>query len=246
MKKLLLIIILFAGLKVNAQGWEDAGKYITRDSITRKTYTLTHDTISRKTYTLIFINKDATFAQKGDTVKQRMIDAFFSAYAAEAETFNKNTLNKVTFIIDPDYKGVAATANGVVHFNPAWMLKKPTDIDVVTHEVMHIVQDYGNSGGPGWLTEGIADYVRAVFGVDNPGAKWFLPKFKPTQSYTDSYRVTARFFIWVERNVKPSLVVNLDARLRAHTYNDNTIKDLTGKTFDQLWADYAAANTPKG
>lgn len=238
MKKLLFLIVLFAGLQASAQ--------VTTDTITRNTYTLTHDSISRKAYTLIFINKDATFAKEGNAVKQRMIDAFFLVYAAEAETFNKNTLNKVTFVIDPAYDGVAATGNGIVTFNPKWMLKKPTDLDVVTHEVMHIVQDYGDSNGPGWLTEGIADYARAVFGVDNAGAGWYLPKFKSTQSYTNSYRITARFFLWVEKNIKPGLVITLDAKLRDHTYTDKTIKDLTGKTFDQLWADYAAANTPKG
>jgi len=60
---------------------------------------------------------------------------------------------------------------------------------------MHIVQDYGQSTGPGWLTEGIADYARYKFGVNNPAAKWALPAYKSTQKYTDAYRVTARFLV---------------------------------------------------
>ncbi len=235
MKKLLLAVCLFAGLQASAQrrngNWETVGEYITRDSITKKSYTL------------IFVNKDSVFAKAGDAVKQRMIDAFFKVYPAEAKAFNKKTLKKVTFIMDPNYKGVAATAHGVVRYAPGWMLRTPTDLDVVTHEVMHIVQDYGNGAGPGWLTEGIADYVRAVFGVDNETAKWTLPAYKPTQSYTNSYRITARFLIWAEKEKDKKLVKKLDANLRSHTYTDGLWKEYTGMTLDELWAAYAAANT---
>ncbi len=48
---------------------------------------------------------------------------------------------------------------------------------------MHIVQNYGRSTRPGWLTEGIADYVRYKYGVDNVGSKWALPDYKAGQSY---------------------------------------------------------------
>jgi len=120
------------------------------------------------------------------------------------------------------------------------MMAHPKDIDVVTHEVMHIVQEYGYSAGPVWLTEGIADYARAKFGVDNAGANWTLPEYKASQSYTNSYRVTARFFIWIEKNVKPGFVKDVDAQLRKHTYTENTWKGETGKTLDELWADYSA------
>jgi hypothetical protein len=198
------------------------------------------DSVKKKSYTLVFINRDSTFALQGKAVKQRMEDAFFKVYPEEAKVFNKKTIKRVVFMIDPEYKGVAATSGNVVHFNPAWMLRTPTDIDVVTHEVMHIVQEYGYSAGPVWLTEGIADYARYKFGVDNAGAKWSMPEYKPTQHYTNSYRVTARFFVWMEQKVKPGVVVGLDSRLRAHTYTDDTWKELTGKTLDELWALYAA------
>jgi hypothetical protein len=104
---------------------------------------------------------------------------------------------------------------------------------------MHIVQDYGDSSGPGWLTEGIADYARYKFGVNNAAAKWEL-KYKPGQKYTDAYRVTARFLVWMEEKVKPGIVKDLDSQMRKHTFTDNTWQQLTGKTVDQLWAEYTA------
>ncbi len=105
---------------------------------------------------------------------------------------------------------------------------------------MHIVQDYGDGAGPGWLTEGIADYVRYDYGVDNATAKWALPALKPTHNYDNAYRITARFLIWVEKG-KKGTVQKLDSQLRSHTYTADSWKKLTGKTVDELWAAYVAS-----
>jgi len=105
-----------------------------------------------------------------------------------------------------------------VVYSSIWMDKHPEDIDVVTHEVMHIVQNYGHSVGPGWLTEGIADYARFKFGVDNAGAKWALPALKPEHHYKNSYRITAGFFNWIEQHVKKGTIKAVDKSLRDHSY----------------------------
>ena len=186
-------------------------------------------------YTLTFINYDATF----DTSEQhRMINTFFTVYPELAKAYNPNTLKSVTMVIDTTYTGVAETANGKMTISNKWMHKHPEDIDVITHEVMHIVQDYGDSTGPGWLTEGIADYARYKFGVNNDAAKWALHNYKPGQNYTDAYRVTARFLVWIEEKIKPGIVKELDSQMRAHTFTDNTWKQQTGETLDELWRSY--------
>src|ERR1700749_3486662 len=97
------------------------------------------ETITKGKYTLVFIDKSTDFSS---VTRQRMIDAFFKVYPLEAKEYNKNTLRKVTFVIYPAYDGVAATGDGTARFNPDWLKKHPEDIDVVTHEVMHIVQNY--------------------------------------------------------------------------------------------------------
>lgn len=194
------------------------------------------ETIKKKGYTLTF---ESNYSALNPQLKQRMINTFFEVYPKLAKTYNPATLKNVTFFVDTAYKGVAATSNGRVVFSSAWLAKKPEDIDVVTHEVMHIVQNYGQSVGPGWLTEGIADYVRYRHGVDNAGAKWLLPDYKPEQSYKNSYRITARFFAWMEAKIKPGIIKTVDASLRDHTYTNDIWKNQTGKNLDELWADYS-------
>lgn len=186
-------------------------------------------------YKLTFINYDATF----ETIEQqRLVKTFFTVYPKLAKAYNPKTLKAVTMVIDTAYDGVAATADGKVTISNKWLHKHPEDIDVVTHEVMHIVQDYGDSNGPGWLTEGIADYARNKFGVNNEAAKWALSDPKPTQNYTDAYRVTARFLVWLEEKVKPGIVKELDSQMRKHTFTDDTWKQQTGKSIDELWKSY--------
>ncbi|OUJ73441.1 basic secretory protein-like protein [Hymenobacter crusticola] len=192
------------------------------------------DSITKGGYTLIFISKDSAFSA---LTKQRMISTFFVVYPQEAKRFNPKTLKKIKFVVDPSYKGVAATGNGIATYNPQWLKDHPEDIDVVTHEVMHVVQAYPPNS-VGWLTEGIADYVRYVYGVNNVKAKWALPDYKEGQSYTNSYRITARFFAWLEKNVRKTLINELDAAARAGTYSPEIWKQKTGFTLDELWHTY--------
>jgi hypothetical protein len=195
------------------------------------------ETFKKKGYTLIFKNNYTNFDA---ALKERMVKTFFKVYPKLATDFNKNTKKEVVFHIDTAYKGVAATGGGRIVYNPDWFKKHPGDIDVVTHEVMHVVQSYGGGSGPGWLTEGIADYVRYKYGVDNAGANWTLTAFKPVQSYKNSYRITARFLNWLELNGNQGIVLKLDNAMRNHTYKATLWSDITGKTVDELWTAYAA------
>ena len=194
------------------------------------------DSITKNGYTLIWINKDKNFSP---ALKERLVAAYFTNYPKLAKKYNRNTIKKVSFVIDPDYKGVAATVGGIVRYSPAWFAKNPGDIDVVTHEVMHIVQAYPDGAGPWWITEGIADFVRFDNGIDNTGANWTLPDYSDKQKYTDSYRVTARFLYWINKHVKKDFVKKLDAAMRSKSYRDDFWKTQTGQTIDELWAAYS-------
>lgn len=196
------------------------------------------DSTTKEGYTLVFINKDSLFSA---AIKQQMINTFYTVYPRQAQKYNGNTLKKVTFVIDPEYTGVAATDNGIVVYNPEWFKKHPEDIDVVTHETMHIVQAYPNDSGPGWLTEGIADYVRFKYGLNNAAANWALPALKPEHNYTNSYRITARFLDWLDSTYKNDPITKLDMAARNQTYSEAIWNQLTGKSLDNLWADYVKA-----
>lgn len=198
------------------------------------------DSISKNNYTLVFINKEPAF---DENLRQQMIECFFKVYPQEVTRYNRHSAKKVTFVVDPRFDGIAATMGSIVRYNPKWFQKFPGDIDVVTHEVMHIVQGYPGDSGPSWVTEGIADYARYTFGVANNTAGWSLPALAPGHSYKDSYRITARFFVWAENKYRKDLVKQLDASMREHRYNDAVWKRLTGRTVDELWAEYKGDNT---
>ena len=193
------------------------------------------DTITREGYTLVFDNLQPGF---DTSTRRRMIDAFFRVYPMEARRFNRHTARQVVFTIDPGYNGVAETGGDRVRYNPKWLKDHPEDIDVVTHEVMHIVQAYMHPV-PGWLTEGIADYARYIYGINNQSGNWRLPDFSTGQRYTNAYRVTARFLVWLEKNQYPGIVDSLDKAARAGKYTSQIWAKLTGKTVDELWQDYS-------
>ncbi len=189
----------------------------------------------RNGYTLIF-KEDQKISP---SLKTRMVNTYFIVYPKLVNAFNPNAVKTVTFSVDSTYKGVAATFGGaIIKYDPEWLKKHPEDIDVVTHELMHVVQAYGNTNGPWWLTEGIADYVRYTFGVDNKGAGWTLPELKNDHSYKSSYRITARFLAWLENHGYPGLVKKLDKKMREHAYSDNLWEEYTGKAIDSLWTEY--------
>ncbi len=155
-----------------------------------------------KGYTLTFINQDPTLEP---ALKQQLIKTFFEVYPVLAKAYNSKTLREVTFFVDTAYTGVAEAGGGRVRFSSRWFHKNPKDIDVVTHEVMHIVQAYPDDAGPWWVTEGVADYVRYAYGVANAEGGWALPPYKDGQTYENGYRITARFLAWIEASVKKGL-----------------------------------------
>ena len=194
-------------------------------------------TETRGNLSLMLIDKDSLFT---DAYKQRFIDMYFLQYPKLIQKYNKNSVKKITFSIDKNYKGVAETDNGIIKFNPAWFAKNPEDLDVITHELMHIVQNYKDEKIPGWLIEGIADYVRATEGVNNEKAGWKLPDLKSGNNFDNSYRITARFFIWLTQNFNKDLIIRLDNNARNNNYTPEFWKKNTEKNIEELWDIYKA------
>ncbi|SFS92995.1 basic secretory protein-like protein [Sphingobacterium wenxiniae] len=194
---------------------------------------------SDKGYKVEIIAENPYFSQK---YLARLEGVFYQVYPKLVNDFNENSPRKVTITIDTTYDGVAYAHNGRVVISQGWLEKNPEDIDVVTHEVMHIVQAYPPRSGPGWLVEGIADYVRDKYGVNNTGANWSLPDLKEGQHYTNSYRIAARFLKWIELNKQKGIVKKLDVALRNKEYSDVIWVDNTKMTLDQLWDAYEKEN----
>jgi hypothetical protein len=194
-------------------------------------------TVERGGITLVF--QDESDAMD-DAVANRMVETFFAVYGRMSARFNPDASRRVTFIVDPALEGIAGADGATVYFNPAYFAEHPQDTDVVVHEAMHVVQDYGQQPVPGWLVEGIADYVRHQYGVNDAVGGWKLREYSPDQGVEGGYRSTGRFLVWLEANGHPGLVETLDRRARAGAYTDAVWSELTGQTLTELWAAYAA------
>jgi len=133
-------------------------------------------------------------------------------------------------------RGIAGTSGGRITVSSGWIEKHPEDIGLVFHELVHVIQDY-KGGGPGWLVEGIADYLRwAIY--EGRSQDWF-PLTDKAQGYKESYRVAGGFFLWLESDRCPGIVNKLNAGLRKRTYKDEALfKQEAGSTIDELWDGY--------
>lgn len=230
MRSVISVLALLGAAWLNPAMAQDDWEFIDATKVVKR------DTIRQDGFQLTFVQLTDKF---DPAIRQQLIDAFFVVYPKEVSTYNPKSTREVVFVIDPAYTGVAAASGKTIRFNPEWYVKNPKDIDVVTHECMHLVQCYKDFE-PGWITEGIADYVRAKFGVNNAAGNWSLPDLKPTHKYTSAYRVTARFLIWIEKKYNPELVVNLNEAMRKGKYKDQFWKKQTGKTVDELWSEYSS------
>jgi hypothetical protein len=176
--------------------------------------------------------------------KDRVVQTFFQGYAQERARFNLSAATSVRLTIDPNYTGVAFTSGGAVTCASQWLVAHPWDADGCgTHEFMHVTQGYTSGGNPGWAVEGLADYARYKYGKFNAQEGWALPAYSSSQHYTNAYRVTARFFVWLENRVRPSILTELDDVMKAGTYSANFWTQQTGYTVDQLWSQYGANPT---
>ena len=139
-------------------------------------------------------------------------------------------------------QGVAGTAENRIGISASWIKKEPGH-GVLIHELVHVVQDY-RGGGVGWLTEGIADYVRWGLYEKKP-LEWFPVPHDPAKDYHQSYRVSAGFLYWLETSRSPGLVKKLNAASRAKRYSPSIFKKGTGTDIDTLWAEYREAREKK-
>jgi hypothetical protein len=144
-------------------------------------------------------------------------------------------VNQVTLVIESPGNGVAATGGGRTGFSAAYIAgfggNIQTEINgVVAHEFTHI---YQNNRGPGWMIEGMADYVRFRAGF------FTLSQRRKGGNFDGSYRTTGFFLAWLDDQY-PNFGRKLNQAMKTGA-DTTTFMTLTGKPVETLWMEYQAA-----
>ena len=138
----------------------------------------------------------------------------------------------VHLVFKDEKKGIAYTSGATITVVADWIRKHPDDFGMVIHELCHVVQSYPK--GVGWITEGIADYVRYFKYEPKPTP----PKIGAKASYKDGYKTSATFLAWIEKAKDKEIIRKLNERLRSGGYKDELFKEWTGSDLDTLWKEF--------
>lgn len=137
---------------------------------------------------------------------------------------------QIKMTLKKDYNGVAAASGSRITGSVKYFTGHKDDVGAFVHETVHCVQQYRGRGNPGWLVEGVADYVRFF--------KYEANKPKPLAAekakYDGSYRTTAAFLAYLVETQDQEIVRKLNDAMRRGKYTADVWKELTGKTAEEL------------
>jgi hypothetical protein len=200
---------------------------------------------------------DATAApdlmEWADTKLRPVVQAWYPKLVAMLPSEGFRPATNITLQFRTDMGGTPASAGGNrVNLNSSWFrreLEREARGSVV-HELVHVVQSYGRARRtnpnttrtPGWLVEGIADYIRwFLFEPETKGAE-ITERNIGRASYDASYRITGNFLNWVVQSYDKEIVRKLNAAAREGNYSEQLWKDWTGKTLPELGAEWKQAH----
>lgn len=174
-------------------------------------------------------------------VRENLKTVFSRTWKQICDFFNNGNILQVKLIVDKTYTGdgdVAYTQGQTITINPNYFNTQKADHDAFTHELIHVAQNY-KGYVDGWLIEGIADYGRNKFGINNVAAGWKLdPANSSGANYTDGYRTTADFLCFIEKNYKVDFVYTLNQKIKTGKYSIELFRKYTGLDIDDLWEVY--------
>lgn len=176
----------------------------------------------------------------------RLTALYYECYPALLERLDnpmKPASRHVTLVFKRGMRAPAYCNGSEISISIDWLKRNPDDIALLTHELTHAVQQYPG-GAPGWLVEGIADYARHVYGPRRQPGWTLAGGLTPEQGYTDGYRTTAKFLLWLEAE-HPGSIDKLHHRLQTRQFEVGDFKEVTGKPVDELWVECSAALAKK-
>lgn len=179
----------------------------------------------------------------GDAAK-KLVEGWFSTLTSWLSTESWKPPAEIKLVIKKELNVPAYAGGGTITINGKWITDHPDDLGMVIHELTHVIQSYPNSRTkPGWLVEGIADYIRWWRYEPDYFAVRGRPRIDPSKSkYTDSYRTTAYWLAWASKKYDLGLVPALDKAMRDREDPMPIFEKLTGKNPDDLWKEFLAGN----
>ena len=143
--------------------------------------------------------------------------------------------HNIDLTIQKSDEGIAFADSNAITVSSHWIEKYPEDVGLIVHEAVHVVQLYPKFE-PGWVTEGIADYIRWHLYEKKP-LDWF-PVGEDERGYEAAYRITGGFFLWITLHKNADFMKILNTYMKNSAYKDSMFFQYTGKDLDALWLEY--------
>lgn len=172
----------------------------------------------------------------GESAKE-LVEAWYPRISNLLASPDFELPGEVRLTLKPMGNAPGATAGNHIFISSGWIEAHPDDTGLVIHELVHVVQSYP-SPDPGWITEGIADYIRRVVYEGRP-LDWFPVPERPN-AYQSGYGPAAGFLFWLESDRAPGIVRRLNRTMREGGDTDNVFETMTGELPPALWKAYVA------
>jgi len=140
--------------------------------------------------------------------------------------------HNIDLTIQKSDDGIAFTDSNAITVSSHWIEKYPEDIGLIVHEAVHVVQ-LCPEFDPGWVTEGIADYIRRHLYEKKP-LEWF-PICEEEKGCEAAYRITGGFFLWVTNFKNSDFIKILNTAMKNGEYEPDIFFQTTSKDLDPLW-----------
>lgn len=150
---------------------------------------------------------------------------------------------------------VAFASGNRITANSTWLKREINGeaLGSLVHETVHVIQQYGGrrrdpeaKRPPGWLVEGIPDYIRFfLYEPQSHGADliWLQGRRNQRLNYDGMYRISANFLDYVvnKYDKEKTLIAKVNAACRQGKYTDDLWKELTGKPLPELNDEWKAS-----
>lgn len=164
---------------------------------------------------------------------------------SELLALDRDVPHAITVIFVDELGHPAETLGTTIRVSRDVLKRTPGDHGLLVHELVHVLQAYPPQKAPGWITEGIADWIRYYHFESQRGLAYFRTGADPTWggkdvNYTAGYLPAAAFLEYLRRECDPNLLWRLNAALRAGQYTDDFFARRGIADLDGAWREFTS------